>query len=215
MLFPAGLHEEGIRGHFAPGLVGVSFTHGDRRRPPGGAKAGGWAPAGLGFPPKCAPARPPPARAAQSPAPPGPPAPGPRRRRLRAHAPPGPTRAVPADSPHARSPRPSRRPAPPPAPHPGWRKGTPRAPSGTPFLTETSPGFYVASPRVVASRPTFKKTTRTGLGRASPHPPSTAPGPVRPAPDSACQGGPREPQRSVRPSGYEGRGNGRPTTPRG
>lgn len=97
VLFPAGLHEEGIRGHFAPGLVGVSFTHGDRRRPPGGAKAGGWAPAGLGFPPKCAPARLPPhphrvARAAQSPAPPGPPASGPRRRRLRlrAHAPPGP-----------------------------------------------------------------------------------------------------------------------------
>lgn len=165
--------------------------------------------------PNARPPAPPPARAAQSPAPPGPPAPGPPRRRLRAHAPPGPTRAVPADSPHARSPRPSRRPAPPPAPHPGWRKGTPRAPSGTPFLTETSPGFYVASPRVVASRPTFKKTTRTGLGRASPHPPSTAPGPVRPAPDSACQGGPREPQRSVRPSGYEGRGNGRPTTPRG
>lgn len=65
VLFPAGLHEEGIRGHLAPRLVGVSFTHSDRRRLPGKAKAGGWAPAGLGFPPKSTPARAPPfARAA-------------------------------------------------------------------------------------------------------------------------------------------------------
>ena len=26
VLFPAGLHEEGVRGHLAPWLVGVSFT---------------------------------------------------------------------------------------------------------------------------------------------------------------------------------------------
>lgn len=30
VLLPAGLHEEGVRGHLAPRLVGVSFTHGHR-----------------------------------------------------------------------------------------------------------------------------------------------------------------------------------------
>ena len=37
VLFPAGLHEEGVRGHLAPWLAGVSFTHGDRRCLPGGS----------------------------------------------------------------------------------------------------------------------------------------------------------------------------------
>lgn len=137
VLFPAGLHEEGIRGHLAPRLVGVSFTHSDRRRLPGKAKAGGWAPTGLGFPPKSTPARAPPfARAAA-------------RAQLRCrpasswaagdaasahkllraqveqsqrslltgdhHVPPGGQETPP--------------PPPPPTPNSGWWKGTPRAPS--------------------------------------------------------------------------------------
>lgn len=46
VLFPAGLHEEGVRGHLAPRLVGVSFTHGAGRRRPGGRGAVGGRPRG-------------------------------------------------------------------------------------------------------------------------------------------------------------------------
>lgn len=187
MLFPARLHEEGVRGHLAPRLVGVSFTHGDRRRLPSGERSGGWTLAGLGFPPKYAPApsreeggrrqAPPPAR-------PGRPPP-------RTHPPPGTHRHSGGRAPHARLPRRSRRPeTPPPAARPPSAQA--RAEEGnaagaveTLFLTEMFPRLPRRRPHSKSCRLTtdIQKTTETRPGRASRppagpgRPPSTAPGP--------------------------------------
>lgn len=135
VLFPASLHEEGIRGHLAPRLVGVSFTHSDRRRLPGGAKAGGWAPAGLGFPPKSAPARAPPfARAAARarlrcrPARPWAPATQPQRTNCSGAQVEQSQRSLLTRDHHV-PPGGQETPPPPPAPNSGWWKGAPPAPS--------------------------------------------------------------------------------------
>lgn len=206
VLLPAGLHEEGIRGHLASRLVGVALSHGDRRRLPGGTEARGWAPAGLDFPPKPALARvAPPQPARQQPPGPAPPpnhpppgrggdaasahtllrgGGGSRREQSRPRLPPRATLRVPPGG------RRRRRPLTGPG---GGRERRRRPPD--PFPTETSPGFHVASPTKSCRLATGSKSTKpgTGPGRVS-RPLSTAPGPS-PARnlDSARRGEPRGP----------------------
>lgn len=182
VLFPARLHEEGVRGHLAPRLVGVSFTHGDRRRLPSGERGGGWTLAGLGFPPKYAPA---PSREEggrrQAPPPARPGRPPPRTRLLPAPA--GTAAAGRLTRDHHAAPEGPRRLHPPPArPPPGLRKATPRAPSKPFSWQKCFPGFHVAGPtqRAVASRPTFKKRLKPGLAERPALPPAPAARPPRP-----------------------------------
>lgn len=197
VLFPAGLHEEGIRGHLAPRLVGVSFTHGDRQRLPGGAKAGGWAPAGLGFPPKSAPARAPPfarpaararlrRRSACSPRGPGDAAPGPNSSSPSRVS----FRAITTSLPEVTS----RRRRPPPTPGGGReRRGRPRNPSPD---RNVPPASMLRAPLSCRLLTTLKKLPEPSPGKLPAlHSPWLSPAHT---PDSARRGVPREPQRPVK-----------------